>query len=175
VIDGETTRLRAPIDDDLAVLGALRNDVALQQLLLARPRPNSPARVQDWIRRVSDDPAAVFFVVADRADDRAVGFVQITEVDLVSGHGRLGIALDGSARRRGHGREAVVLAARHVHAVFGVDKIVLDVRADNEAAIALYQGLGFREVGVLRAHYRAGEQRHDVLIMEWSFESRGDR
>jgi RimJ/RimL family protein N-acetyltransferase len=45
--------------------------------------------------------------------------------------------------------------------------MILDVRADNDGAVRLYERIGFRRVGVWKRHYRVGDQYIDVLSMEW--------
>lgn len=67
------------------------------------------------------------------------------------------------ARRRGLGRALVarVLASA---AARGVRTLTLEVRRSNEAAIALYERLGFDTVTVRRAYYADGE---DALVMAW--------
>jgi len=169
LIVGTTTSLREPRDADESVLAAMRNDVVMQQLLLARPRPNSRARVQHWLASVADDPASVLFVIADAETDEAVGFLQVREIDLLSGHGRLGIAVRTDRQRRGYARQAIELAGPYLRDVFSLRKLVLDVRADNADAIALYDAVGFRSVGTLRGHHRVGEIYHDVVVMEKVF------
>ncbi len=159
------TACRAPRDDDVHALTAIRNDLPTQYKLLADPRPNSEDDVRAWIARRTNDAAALFWVVAD---DRgtAVGYAQIVDIDVRSRHGRLGIALGTAHRGRGHGRAALahVLAAASADA--RLDKLVLHVAADNVSAHALYRKAGFRDVGVLARHYRAGDGWHDVAIME---------
>jgi ribosomal protein S18 acetylase RimI-like enzyme len=61
------------------------------------------------------------------------------------------IATEGSARRHGHGRR-IVLSALKWAKLRGAAMAWLQVEADNEPAIALYQSLGFHEV--YRYHYR---------------------
>ncbi|CAN5672582.1 N/A [soil metagenome] len=165
MIDGSTTRLREPREADLAVLGRLRNDLSLQRRLLARGRPNGEDRVREWVQRVSNAADSAFFVVADLQDD-PLGFVQLTAMDLVDGHAHLGIALVEEGRGRGHGAEAVQLVASYGRSVFGLRKVVLEVASTNGSAIALYEQLGFRQVGVLEAHVRADDGHLDVVIME---------
>lgn len=67
------------------------------------------------------------------------------------------------ARRRGLGRALVarVLASATAR---GVRTLTLEVRRSNEAAIALYERLGFDTVTVRRAYYADGE---DALVMAW--------
>ncbi len=70
----------------------------------------------------------------------------------------LTLAVDPAARRRGVGRallEAALAGAHRAH---------LEVRADNAAARALYEGFGFAVVGRRRAYYADGE---DALLMAW--------
>lgn len=166
MIDGPTIRLRAPAVADLDALTALRNDVEMQLTLLARPRPNSVERVEEWIARLAEDGGSCLFVIERAVPDGAVGFVQLTGIDTVSGHARLGIAVRSADRGRGVGREAIELVWSYGQSVWGLRKLVLEVRADNTAAIALYRRLGFRDVGTLDGHFRIGDRYHDVLIME---------
>ncbi|MFN8039405.1 MAG: GNAT family protein [Acidimicrobiales bacterium] len=163
--DEGSTRLRPVVDADLDVLGELRNDLDVQLLLLARPRPNSPERVRQWVSRLADDPAAALFAIADR-DDACVGFVQLTAIDAVSSHARLGIAVAPEHRRRGHAAAAIAELWDYGHRVWGLRKLVLDVRADNRGALDLYEALGFERVGVHREHFRDGDRWHDVVVME---------
>ena len=55
----------------------------------------------------------------------------------------------------------VTLAAEH-----GYHKIVLAMFGWNTAGIGLYQGRGFREVGVYREHGRLDGRWVDIVIME---------
>lgn len=166
MINGERLRLREPRDADVSVLAELRNDLEVQRLLLSRGRPNSSSRVQAWIDRTSNAEDAVFFVVADDRD-AALGFVQVTGLDVVNGYGRLGIAIADVARGVGVGREAIQLVGRYVREVFNLRKLVLEVAASNEAAIAAYESVGFRRVGVLVDHVVYGGIATDVVVMEW--------
>lgn len=166
MINGERLRLREPRDADIAVLAELRNDLEVQRLLLARGRPNSLTRVQAWVDRTLNAEDAVFFIIADDRD-AALGFVQVTGLDLLDGHGRLGIAIRDVARGVGVGREAVQLVGRYVREVFNLRKLVLEVAASNATAIAAYESVGFRRVGVLVDHVVYGGIATNVVVMEW--------
>lgn len=74
----------------------------------------------------------------------------------------LNLAVHPDARRSGTGRamvERVFADAAAHHAV----SVSLEVRRDNQAAVALYHALGFTETGLRRNYYGQGE---DALIME---------
>ncbi len=160
------TTSRAPREDDLAALAALRNDASTQYALLASPRPNTLDDVRAWVARRAQDPAALFAVVADETD-AAVGFTQVVGIDERSRHGSFGIAIAPGHRGRGHGRAAI----EHVFAAAGsdgrLDKLVLHVATDNAGAWSLYRSVGFRDVGVHRRHYHGPDGWHDVAVMEY--------
>ena len=166
MIEGEKLRLRAPVETDTATIAAMRNDQVLQAAVLGTPHPNTMAMARDWMAARLKDPHAVFFILADRADDAPLGYVMVADMHPLHGHGELGICLAPAHQGRGHGREALTLLEGYCRGVFGLSKLTLRVRADNGPAVALYRKAGYREVGVLRAHHYAEDAFHDVLIME---------
>ena len=48
----------------------------------------------------------------------------------------------------------------------GVTAFTLEVRADNAAAVYVYEKLGFRTVGRLERFFRINGQYHAALLME---------
>jgi ribosomal-protein-alanine N-acetyltransferase len=75
----------------------------------------------------------------------------------------LDVAVDPDWRGRGLARLLVGLAVRSA-ARAGARRALLEVRAGNTAARALYASLGFRELGQRRAYYR--EPVEDALLLE---------
>ncbi|MGE8355761.1 MAG: ribosomal protein S18-alanine N-acetyltransferase [Microvirgula sp.] len=68
-------------------------------------------------------------------------------------------------QRRGLGRQllAAVLATARTA---GAARLLLEVRAGNGAALALYTASGFVRTGVRRDYYRADKGREDAILME---------
>ena len=165
-----TVDLRPPRDSDLDVLAALRRDTALWHTLLAYParEPASMIEVRDWISRRSGELGGCFLVVVDD-QDQPIGFVQVTDVHRRGRFGKLGIALTPDARRKGYGRKALGRLLTYARETLELRKILLEVRLDNAAAIALFKAADFSEVGTLHAHYNDGDRLHDVLLMELSY------
>ncbi len=104
------------------------------------------------VRRLIDNPRAT--VTVAELDGRAVGWA----VGLVRQHrrtrsGRLyAVAVHPSARGRHAGRllvEATIAALK----AKGVERVYLEVRRDNETAIALYEKLGFVPTQSLPGYY----------------------
>lgn len=165
MLSGEHAVLREWRESDLDLLAAMRNDVALQRLLMTQARPNSIERVRQWLVDRGGQEDMVFFVIAD-CGDAAVGYLQVANIDRFHGRGELGICLSPQAHGRGIAADACQLLERYVRDTFALHKLCLQVLADNDRAIAFYRKHGYREVGLLRQHFREGDARHDVLLME---------
>ena len=106
--------------------------------------------------------------------DTAVGFVVVEEGRAVAYGGMLCVAGEGQitniavhpdCRRRGMGR-AVTEALLTYAEENDLREVSLEVRASNEAAIALYGQLGFSVCGVRRNFYKRPTE--DALIMVWN-------
>ncbi len=81
----------------------------------------------------------------------------------------LTVAVAKAARRSGVGRQMMAYlldyAKRH-----NVERILLEVRASNNAAMGLYEAFGFEKIGVRKGYYR--KPKEDALLYEWTGESR---
>ena len=64
----------------------------------------------------------------------------------------LNVATDPSFRRRGIGKRLMELCSGYCKSL-GVFKIFLEVRQSNAGAIALYERLGFKSVGMRKNYY----------------------
>ena len=82
----------------------------------------------------------------------------------------LNLTVNPDARRRGIGtrlmKHFLALACRH-----NADTVMLEVRPSNEAAIALYEKLGFNEIGMRRNYYPATDGREDALLLALSMDN----
>ena len=103
--------------------------------------------------------------------EEALGFVCLEDGRAVAYGGMMlapdeaqvtNIATHPDFRRRGLAREVTGALIREAQQR-GLEQIVLEVRASNEGAIALYRALGFEQVGVRRRFYRAPTE--DALVM----------
>lgn len=106
----------------------------------------------------------VRMTVAD-VDDRVAGYSILMlappDADLAN------LAVAPWARGRGLGRALLEHAIDEARAL-GVEHVYLEVRPSNARALALYEGVGFRAVGVRRRYYRAPVEDARVLRLEVS-------
>ncbi|MBM3567543.1 MAG: GNAT family N-acetyltransferase [Alphaproteobacteria bacterium] len=76
----------------------------------------------------------------------------------------LAIGVAPEARRRGLGRTLMARMALQAQAL-GVKSLFLEVAIDNSAALALYRGLGYSEVGRRQAYYARAGARIDAQVL----------
>lgn len=74
----------------------------------------------------------------------------------------LDLAVSPRARRRGIARDLLRAVREQVRRV-GVEEIFLEVRESNRAAISLYEGEGYRAVGMRHRYYRNPPENALVL------------
>lgn len=166
VPDRPDSVLRRAAPADAAALVALRVDLSLQHLLMANPDPErSVDPLTDTTAWLARREAQGWFRVIDDGQG-AQGFAQIAEIHRRNRFGWLGLALLPGARGRGLGARALAEAEAAASDTLGLHKLLLQVRADNAAALALYDRAGWRMVGTLLGHYDDGARRHDALILE---------
>lgn len=105
--------------------------------------------------------------IAAIGEENVLGYMGFShvfeEIELLT------IAVAKSARGNGVGRQMMAYLlnyAKHHDA----ERILLEVRASNRAAIGLYESFGFEQIGVRRGYYQ--KPKEDALLYEWTGESR---
>lgn len=129
---------------------------ALERICFSKPWPKSMLEEELYNPNVS-------LVVAEGEDGTVLGY---GEIGVVLDEGCLEkIAVDPDYRRQGVA-EAILsafLRFGQAHLAF----LTLEVRASNAPAIALYEKLGFRQVGRRKDYYR--EPKEDALLLTRDF------
>jgi ribosomal-protein-alanine N-acetyltransferase len=103
-----------------------------------------------------------------RVAERAGAVVAYGIVAMGAGEAHiLNVCVATGLRGRGIGRRMMMLLLER-SAQAGMRDVFLEVRPSNPHAIALYQSLGFNEVGRRRGYYQAEVGREDALVLKLS-------
>lgn len=100
-----------------------------------------------------------FYIVAE-IDGKVCGYVGMWKI-FDEGH-ITNVAIAPEYRRM-HIASAMLSVLFDVTGVQGIESYTLEVRAGNQAAIALYEGFGFREAGLRKGYYE--DNGEDAIIM----------
>ncbi len=117
-----------------------------------------------WWAELAERPKREYLVIAEGADDvLAYGGVdhggEIADI--------MTIAVAPAAQGRGLSRIILAELERRARAR-GAEHLLLEVRADNEPAVALYLSSGWSQLSVRRRYYQPGDV--DALILRKSFD-----
>ena len=114
---------------------------------------------ENSLRSELDNPLSLWLVAL--CGDRVAGYVGsqtvLQEADMMN------IAVSQSHRRRGIARMLVEELIRQLDAY----QLTLEVRASNAPAIALYESLGFTQVGLRKNYYHKPKEDALILRKEW--------
>jgi RimJ/RimL family protein N-acetyltransferase len=159
-------RVRPAEPGDAARLVELARDVGGEEegWLITGGEWRTPGEERRYLRSIRRHPHAAVFVA--EMDGTIIGRLSIArDAHPASDHvADVGLMVDRGHRRLGAGTALMVEAERWARQV-GVRKIELHVFPYNEAAIALYEGLGYEREGFRRRHYRRGAELVDAILM----------
>jgi ribosomal protein S18 acetylase RimI-like enzyme len=161
--NGQRVLIRPGRESDAASVRAAIKAVAAEKWHLATLDGFSLEQTRTFLKRVVEGALPQVMAVAD---EEVIGFCDILPgtADGFTHVGRLGMGVQAEWRRQGIGRrllDACLPLARGA----GIEKVELEVFADNLAAIRLYESFGFKDEGI-RVRGRKLEGRYqDVRLM----------
>jgi ribosomal protein S18 acetylase RimI-like enzyme len=158
--------MRPARQTDAESLSAGVKSVAAEKWFLATVDGFSVQLTREFLRRAIENSLPV--VIAIQGDE-VVGWCDISPMS-VSGFthvGRLGMGVRREWRGRGLGRDLLRDCLSRARSA-GIEKVELEVYADNEAAVRLYESFGFVREGVKsRARKLDGRYQDSVLMALW--------
>lgn len=147
---------RAPAADSGLEIRSMREEDVAPVVEIERRSFSQPWEEDTFRRLLASDRARAWTAAADGV----VGYVVLWTVGSGAQLGNLAVAPE--ARRRGVGRR-LVRTALETARLSGADRVVLEVRESNRAAISLYHGIGFQFLGRREDYYRF--PREDALVL----------
>lgn len=168
VLKGDRICLREYRSEDYQAIRAWINDESTTRWMSTRfwP-PQTETDVQDYLSRMlQSSPNAYNFVIADIADGRYLGQLDMFRVDWRLRQGEMGLLIaDPHNRGKGYAQEALRVFERFAFQNLGLERLELEVCMENAAALACYQKAGFMLEGVKRHAYWVDGRFADVGIM----------
>ncbi len=156
-------QIRAARPDDAAAIAAIYNEGIEDRRATFETRPQRASDVAPWI---DGEPTRPVLVAAER--EELLGWARLghySDRDCYAGVTEASVYVARAARGRGAGRALM----EHLHAEAGARglwKVIGLLFPDNDASIALFHALGYRDVGTFHRHGRLDGTWRDVLLVE---------
>lgn len=125
--------------------------------------PRSYAEQLSWFESLVGSRTNLVFALCRVEDDLHIGNVSLFDIDYISRNAGLTVFIAEEAHRgEGYGTEAVSLLCEYAFGYLNLHKVYC--KTDNAVAGKLYESLGFKQEGVLRAQtYRDGAYMDKLL------------
>lgn len=169
-LEGENVRLRAVEPEDLDRLYAWENDTDVWSVS-GTTVPFSRAQLEQFI--LAQQQADIFrtgqvrLIVETRADNRAVGAVDLFEFDPLHGRAGIGILIHGPEnRQQGYASDTLAILCRYARERLGMHQLWCCVATDNEASMRLFRSAGFNLVGIKRDWLRTSDGYRDEAMLQ---------
>ena len=171
---GERVTLREFGWEDLADIRSWVCDADITRHLSGTfMKPHTVEQTEQYLKNILEGGSGANFVIAERDTLTYLGQCNLMMVDTVARKAELAFVLKKEHIGQGYGYEAGKLLIDFAFNQMNLNRVWLNVHADNLRAIRMYEKLGLRHEGRLReAMYRDGKYE-DLLVMgalrrEWT-------
>lgn len=128
--------------------------------------PNTHARMETFLQRVTRGEHDLVLAIVVRQGDRHIGNIGLHRINWVHRRAEMAILIgEASFRNAGYGCEAGQLIATYAFNKLNLNRIALGVVAGNRAAIRSYERAGFVEEGRFEQHFLRGGRFVDTVRM----------
>ena len=156
----DTVRIRPMLAGDEEEIQALYNQPSVCEGTL-----QTPMRPVTWINKMLNNPNSTPLVA--EINGHVVGHLGLHVNDNARTRhvGYLGMAVDDQYRRKGIGKALLEQAVDLAQNWLNLHRLELEVFSNNEAAIGLYEAMGFEREGVRRHNAFLKGQYLDAIMM----------
>lgn len=152
MLRGKKTILTAVSQESLKQLMDWRNEPELRKYFREYREINETMQQAWYENKVLKDPNQVNFEIRTK-DNNLIGHCGLYYIDWVHRHAEFGIYIgDKNYRNGGYGSDSLRTLIKYGFEDLNLNKIWCEVY-DNNAAIDVYEGIGFALEGVQRQHY----------------------
>ncbi len=166
LLQGTRLRLTALTNDDLPTIARWQQDTSFMRLFDARPAyPRTEAALGQWLEASRTASDAFLFGIRLLDSEELIGYIELDGILWAHRVSGMSIAIGDRAHHgKGYGREAMQLALGFAFDELNLHRVELTVFSYNQAAITLYEKLGFQREGAHRQFLQRDGERYDMYL-----------
>lgn len=141
------------------------NDAGVTQYLESRFRTCGEDDLRQYVADVNARAGVLFLGIFVREGMLYIGNIKL-EINTYHARGEVGIIIgDRTVWGRGYAAEAIGALATHAFGDPGLYKLTAGCYENNIGSLRAFEKAGFVVEGVLKRHYRFGDQRVDRIVL----------
>ena len=168
-IEGEKICLRALEPEDVELMYRWENDASVWAVS-GTIAPFSRHQLQRFLEEQQFDLQQTRqqrLIIETRTEGRAVGALDLFEIDLLNRRAGVGILIaEPEDRGRGYGADALEAVARYAREVLGLQQLWCNIGANNKASRALFQACGYAECGLKQQWLWSADGWQDEVMLQ---------
>jgi RimJ/RimL family protein N-acetyltransferase len=165
MLKGKKTQLVPLESDDLARSRSWANDEFLCSKML-RVLPVTQYEQEKWYQDIIKNPSKIVFAIKKLDRKEHIGNTGLYHIDWINRRAEFWILIgEQNSWAQGIGAEVVSLMKHYAFNNLNLNKLYLNVGADNCEAINLYKNLNFVQEGILKEHYYIQGKYLDIITM----------
>ncbi len=146
-----TLVIRALEEEDLELVHQWNNSHTLMTYWFEEPYESFSELVELYHKHLHDQTERRFIIELRTSEDQqaCIGLVELTEIDYIHRNAEYSVLIDPAHQGQGYGLQATRCALQHAFQALNLHKVYLLVDQRNQAAIHLYEKVGFQTEGKL--------------------------
>ena len=167
MLEGSRVRLRAPQPEDAEFMIKIFHDQdTMKRFSRELFSPISLSSLaEDLSKSWKEFRRDFYFSIEGKASCQYIGSCGYNKIDRKNSYADIGIYLEKSFWAQGLGSEALKLLINYLFDQNNLNKIRLNVHANNESAVRCYERLGFQHEGRAREELFQDGRYQDVCLM----------
>ncbi|MDA3911553.1 MAG: GNAT family N-acetyltransferase [Bacteroidales bacterium] len=169
-MSGTTQKIKLrPIEpEDIDILYEWENNPTNWEVSNTR-LPFSKEILRRYIQNAQDEmyiSGQVRLVICFEKEKKAIGFVDLFDLDLFHQRAGIGILIEESFRGKDYGKAAIQEIINYGFLHLGLHQLYSNISEDNDASIQLFKSLGFEQCGLKKAWNRTSNGFKDELMFQ---------
>ena len=167
-MDTQATVFLRPLEEtDLERTHHWHNDAGLYATLCDSFRPVSKTAELEWLRdKTKYSLKEINLAICLLPKGEHIGNIYLREINWIARRAVLHIFIGNfTGRLKGFGQQAIRKLLSHAFCELNLNRIFLEVLADNTSAIKTFEKCGFKTEGRLRSHAFKDGGYKDILVM----------
>jgi RimJ/RimL family protein N-acetyltransferase len=117
-----------------------------------------------WFESLQKSKTSRRYIARTKTDSKLIGVFRFDRHDQINLSAEVGLDIESTMRRQGYAREIYLVLIPYFFNELSLNRLSLLTLESNQAAIELYESLGFKREGILRQALKRNSHFSDAFL-----------